>query len=329
MTELQIKVKYSKGQVNIKEFSILSDMLIDDLRIIIEEEFKIPPYKQNLIYKGKMLQNEKKIEDYKISNNDIILLVEKVGETGEKVGLTNVKGQTGVGAPGQINYDLLKQPMGFQGDLGQVIEAMKIPEIAGQVDSMFDDPNIINSMLENPQVKALCDLNPNIKNLLTNKEFMKSMLQPENLERMKKIQDGTANFGDMLHMANLNGGDNNNMNNNWGNNMNMNMNNNWSNNNMNNPFGMFGMPMFNPLLMNPMMRGMPNLFGQGLGNNLNNNANNNLNVMTQEQLKEKYKEQIGKIKDMGFDNEEDIANALKKTNGNIDAAIERLISGLK
>ena len=318
MTEIQIKVKYSKGQVNIKEFTILSDMLIDDLRIIIEEEFKIPPYKQNLIFKGKMLQNQKKIEDYKISNNDLILLVEKVGETGEKVGLTNVKGQAGVGAPGQINYDLLKQPMGFQGDLGQVIEAMKIPEIAGQVDSMFDDPNIINSMLENPQIKALCDMNPNIKNLLTNKEFMKSMLQPENLERMKKIQDGTANFGDILNMANLNGGDNNNTN----------MNNNWNNNNMNNPFGMFGMPMLNPLLMNSMMRGMPNLFGQGLGNNSLNN-NNNLNLMTQDQLKEKYKDQIGKIKDMGFDNEEDIINALKKTNGNIDAAIERLISGLK
>ena len=275
-----------------------------------------------------MLQNEKKIEDYKISNNDLILLVEKVGETGEKVGLKNVKGQAGVGAPGQINYDLLKQPMGFQSDLGQVIEAMKIPEIAGQVDSLFDDPNIINSMLENPQIKALCDINPNIKNLLTNKEFMRSMLQPENLERMKKIQDGTASIGDMLHMSNLNGGNNNNMN------LNNNWNNNWNNNNMNNPFGMFGMPMFNPFLANPMMGGMPNLFGQGLGNNnnlnnLNNNAKTNNNIMTQEQLKEKYKEQIGKIKEMGFDNEEDIANALKKTNGNIDAAIERLISGLK
>lgn len=324
MAELQIRIKYSKGQVNIKEFTILSDMLIDDLRIIIEEEFKIPPYKQNLIYKGKMLQNKKKIEDYKISNNDLILLIEKVGETGEKVGLKNVKGQTGVGAPGQINYDLLKQPMGFNGNIGQVIEAMKIPEIAGQVDAMFDDPNIINAMLENPQIKALCDMNPNIKNLITNKEFMRSMFQPENLERMKKMQEGTANIGDMFQMANLNAGNNNNMN----------MNNNWTNNNMNNPFGMFGMPMFNPLLMNNMMRGMPNLFGQGFGNNnlnnnFNNNSNSNLNTMTQEQLKEKYKEQIGKIKDMGFDNEEDIVNALKKTNGNIDAAIERLISGLK
>ena len=52
-------------------------------------------------------------------------------------------------------------------------------------------------------------------------------------------------------------------------------------------------------------------------------------TLTNEQLKEKYKDQITKIKDMGFGNEEEIINALQKTNGNIDAAIERLLNGLK
>ena len=318
MTEIQIKVKFSKGEVIIKDFSILSDMLVDDLRLIIEEEFKIPPYKQNLIFKGKMLQNEKKIEDYKISNNDLILLVEKVGESGDKVGLSNVTGQTGVGARGQINYDLLKQPMGMNADLNQVIEAMKIPEIAGQIDTLLDDPNIINAMMQNPQIKAMCDMNPNIKNIITNKEFMRNMLQPENIERIKRIQEGTANFSDLMSLLNLR----NNNSNNSGNNGNI-------NNHQNNPLGMFGMPMGNPFLMNPLMMGMPNMFGRGFGNNFNNNLNNNNNIgLTQEQLKEKYKDQISKIKDMGFSNEEQIIKALQKTNGNIDAAIERLISGL-
>ena len=323
MTEIQINVKYSKGGVNIKEFTILSDMFIDDLRIIIEEEFKIPPYKQNLIYKGKMLQNEKKLEDYNIQNNDLILLVEKVGETADKGGLNNVAGQVqaGIGTRGQINYDLLKQPIGFGGDFNQIIEAMKIPEIAGQVETLFDDPNIINSMMQNPQLKALCDINPNIKNLLTNKEFMRSMFQPENLERIKRLQEGTANMGDILELTKMRGGNNN---------MNNNLDNNWSNNNnFNNPFGMFGMPTGNPPLMNPMMMGMPNLFGQGFNNNFGNNLNNNNSMLTPQQLKDKYKDQINKIKDMGFSNEEEIINALNKTNGNIDAAIERLISGLK
>ena len=60
MSEINIKIKYNnKGESLIKELTILSDMKIEELRIIIEEEFKLPPYKQNLIFKGKMLQNEK------------------------------------------------------------------------------------------------------------------------------------------------------------------------------------------------------------------------------------------------------------------------------
>ena len=317
MTEIQIKIKFTKkGEINIKELTVLSDMFVEDLRLILEEEFKVPPYKQNLIFKGKMLHNEKKLEDYNISNNDLILLIEKIGETGDKVGLNKVTGQTGVGAPGQINYDLLKQPMAINGNIDQVIEAMKIPEIAGQMDTMFDDPNIINAMMENPQIKNLCNVFPGAKDLLTNKEFMKSMLQPENLERMKRIQEGKASPQDLLGNLNLN--NNNNLNNNI-----------FNNNNFNN--NMLGNPMGNPFLMNPMMMGMPNLFGQRPFNNniFNNNFNNNNMTLTNEQLKEKYKDQITKIKDMGFGNEEEIINALQKTNGNIDAAIERLLNGLK
>jgi len=283
MTEINIKIKYNKGEVPIRELKLISDMKIEDLKLIIEEEFKIPSFKQNLIFKGKMLQNEKKLEDYNISNDDIILLFEKFGEEKEKIGLSKVTGQTGVGAPGQINYDLLKQPMGFGGDVNQMIEAMKIPEIAGQVDSMLDDPNIIEAMMQNPQMKALCDLNPAIKNIVTNKEFIKNMLKPENLEKMKNIQEGNFNQPNLPQNLFNNPGNNNN----------------------------FG---FN--LYNPMMMGQPNFFSQGNSN------------ITKEQLKEKYKNELKTIKDMGFDNEDKIINALQKTNGNINASIERLINDI-
>ena len=64
MTEIQIKVKFTKnGQTTVKDFQLLSDMLVEEFRLIVEEELKVPTYKQNLIFKGKMLQNEKKLED--------------------------------------------------------------------------------------------------------------------------------------------------------------------------------------------------------------------------------------------------------------------------
>jgi len=292
MTEINIKIKYNKGGITIKELTILSDMKIEELRVIIEEEFKIPTFKQNLIFKGRMLKNEKKIEDYNITNNDIILLVEKLGEEKEKEGLKNVTGQSGVGAPGQINYDLLKQPMGFGGNINQVIEAMKIPEIQGQMESMMDDPNVIEAMMQNPQMKALCEINPGIKDLMTNKEFIKNMLKPENLEAMKNLQEGNFNPNSVPNLFNFP-----------------------NNNNINNINNNFGFNLFNPM-MNPLMMGQPNFFSQ-------RNTN-----MTKEQLKEKYKKEIQAIKDMGFDNEEKIINALQKTNGNINASIERLINNL-
>ena len=292
MTEINIKIKYNKGGITIKELTILSDMKIEELRVIIEEEFKIPTFKQNLIFKGRMLKNEKKIEDYNITNNDIILLVEKLGEEKEKEGLKNVTGQSGVGAPGQINYDLLKQPMGFDGNINQVIEAMKIPEIQGQMESMMDDPNVIEAMMQNPQMKALCEINPGIKDLMTNKEFIKNMLKPENLEAMKNLQEGNFNPNSVPNLFNFP-----------------------NNNNINNINNNFGFNLFNPM-MNPLMMGQPNFFSQ-------RNTN-----MTKEQLKEKYKKEIQAIKDMGFDNEEKIINALQKTNGNINASIERLINNL-
>ena len=292
MTEINIKIKYNKGGITIKELTILSDMKIEELRVIIEEEFKIPTFKQNLIFKGRMLKNEKKIEDYNITNNDIILLVEKLGEEKEKEGLKNVTGQSGVGAPGQINYDLLKQPMGFGGNINQLIEAMKIPEIQGQMESMMDDPNVIEAMMQNPQMKALCEINPGIKDLMTNKEFIKNMLKPENLEAMKNLQEGNFNPNSVPNLFNFP-----------------------NNSNINNINNNFGFNLFNPM-MNPLMMGQPNFFSQ-------RNTN-----MTKEQLKEKYKKEIQSIKDMGFDNEEKIINALQKTNGNINASIERLINNL-
>ena len=171
--------------------------------------------------------------------------------------------------------------MGFGGDVNQLLEAMKIPEIAGQIDSMLDDPNVIDAMMQNPQIKSLCDLNPAMKNLLTNKEFLKSMFKTENIEMMKNIQEG--NFNQSQNLFNNSGNNNNN----------------------------FGYNSFNSMMM-----GQPNFFSQGNS------------YMNKEQLKEKYKNQIKAIKDMGFDNEEKIINALQKTNGNINASIERLINNL-
>ncbi len=50
--------------------------------------------------------------------------------------------------------------------------------------------------------------------------------------------------------------------------------------------------------------------------------------MTNVDPKEKYKDQNERLKEMGFVNEEQNFQALEKTGGNVDAAVERLLNML-
>ncbi len=56
------------------------------------------------------------------------------------------------------------------------------------------------------------------------------------------------------------------------------------------------------------------------------NTNNTFNSTNQIDPKEKYKEQNERLKEMGFTNEELNFQALAKTGGNVDAAVERLLN---
>lgn len=51
-------------------------------------------------------------------------------------------------------------------------------------------------------------------------------------------------------------------------------------------------------------------------------------ALSQADLKQKYASEIQQLKDMGFCNEDTNATVLQQTNGNVEAAVERLLSML-
>lgn len=61
---------------------------------------------------------------------------------------------------------------------------------------------------------------------------------------------------------------------------------------------------------------------------LNNTGSNNSNTTTNTNVdfKEQYKSQLQQLKDMGFTNDDLNLEMLKKTYGNVDAAVERLLN---
>jgi len=61
---------------------------------------------------------------------------------------------------------------------------------------------------------------------------------------------------------------------------------------------------------------------------MNQNQNNQSSFTSNVNPREAYKEQNQKLKDMGFINEDANFEALAKTQGNVDAAVERLLNML-
>lgn len=388
--EIKVTIKQTNGAKIVQDITILSDNSVEDLKTVIEAQFNIPSGKQNLIFKGRVLFNERKLDECGLKNEDVVLLVEKLNDTTkEEQKPLQIPLQSGVGTPGVMNLDLLKQPMSGNVNLEQMEEILKRPEIAGHLDDMLNDPNVLNAMMENPAIKPMLDANPMMRNIMSNPQFMKNLLNPQTIEMMKNMQTYNPNMTGMgmntqqpnpqsqegqkesNQQPQLNPMINPYM---------MGMNTqppqaqsqtstqsqpNLNPNPMMNPFAMFnpymmGMnaqpnvnpqtqtsaqlnpnqtqqqqqqPGINPMMMNPFAMYNPYLMGMNpylMQNNPQPNPmmTNNPQI-SNEVLKEKYKSQIAQLKDMGFTNEEDNITALIKTEGNIDATVERLINNMK
>lgn len=319
-SDLKIKIKQTNGGQQTHEIELNADTTIGELKLKVQEKFNILPAKQNLIFQGHILFDEKKVEECHIQSGDTILLVEKMSApTTQENKVPNVQLQSGVGPMGQINYDLLRQPMGGNVNLEQMEEILSHPELAGQMEEMLKDPQVLKAMMENPAIKPMIDANPMMKTLMSNPEFMRNLLNPDTIRMMKNMMEGQNAFPmpgsstgtegtstqQIPQMTPL-----------MFNPLMMGMNNMNPNNQQQQ---VSFMNMFNPFMFNPMMMG-----GFPMQQPMAQQP-----ALTKEQLKEKYKGQIAQLKEMGFDNEDDDIQALEKTNGNVEAAIERLVSGIK
>lgn len=310
--DLTIKIKQTNGSKLEKEITINKDSTIKDLKDLIESVYHIEPQRQNLIYKGHILFNTKKIEDYNINEGDTILLVEQF-KPSTSVANSNLPNQpihSGVGARGQINYDLLKQPISGRASFDQLEAMMSHPELACHLQSALNDPDILRAMAENPQIKPLLDMNPSLRDMMLNPEFMKSMFTLDNIKMMRSMyENAPQNELPLPGQGSTAFNYNNNI-----------PNSNNANNNMMNPF-MYGMNGMNMFYNNPFLMSNPFMFM----NNMNRPQQQQQQPqLTFEQLKEKYKTQIEQIKEMGYDDEKKIIEALEKTSGSVEAAIENL-----
>jgi len=193
--------------------------------------------------------------------------------------------------------------MPFAIDPNTMASLLENPGVQQMLQNMFSDPSTVESVLmSNPQLRQMVESNPQMMNMLRNPDFLRTMSNPQFLRTMFQLQQAFQFSNPTSTSSSSYPSSNNNNNNN-------------TNTFPSNSSGANYMP------------DMSALFSL-LGAN-NNNAASFVDPaianMTQEQLEQHFQSQLEQLREMGFLDKQMCLEALKYTNGNVAAAVERLL----
>lgn len=148
--------------------SLKKEETIHDLKEKIEILTEVPKDKQRLIFKGKLLENEKKINDYQINNHDAIHLIAKVNQSNDNIVNINNNIQND-------NLNMRRERDPFTLNFFPLIQPMRRRRIR-EIPNNFDVNDLLYSIIQN----NLC-----LEDFITNKNFTKEI----NHDEYKDIKD--------------------------------------------------------------------------------------------------------------------------------------------
>ena len=303
---ITIKVK-TNLDATIHSVTINKNATVLGLKGEVEKATHVPPAQQKLIIKGKTMKDPDPISTYNLANDSTIAMIRAGGGPEPNMGmglpnLGNLGGLGGLGGPGGMNP-------------GQLGEMMNNPEYQRAMNAVLSNPAVLNQVLNSPQIRPLLEQNPQLRAMLQNPQ-------------MRQLILNRAMGGGLGGLGGLGGA---------------------------NPFGgnAGGFGGLSDLGQGISVSNTPNtrlgdLFSQWMDEQKNGGGSSG-SAQPQPQpqpgfeqpraqpvyqpfpapdpnvdYKEKYKEQIAQIKEMGIDDEEKIIEALKKCDGNVQYALNRL-----
>ena len=253
----------------------------------IEKVTHIPPGQQKLITKGKTMKDSDPISTYGLTNDSSIAMI-KINEAPQG-GLPNLGGLGGLGGmPGNL---------GNLGNLGQI---MNNPQYQQAMNALLSNPQMLNQFLDSPQMRPLIQQNPQLRQMFQDPQMRQLLLNPQLLQRMAQMEGeggGSEGFGEDITVSQT-------------------------------PNTRLGE------CFDQWMSGQREGTGAGAGSGSGGAQPQQPRPQPVFQqfpqpdpnvdYKEKYKDQIAQIKEMGIDDEEKIIDALKKCDGNVQYALNRL-----
>jgi ubiquilin len=218
--EILVKVKQTSANKT-DEIKIEKNASILEFKAKIEELTQMKPEHQNLVYKGRILANDKTLADYGVQNEHCIILVKKYVEEKKEETVKTSDNNTGTNNTGSnlntgnnnLNNNLNQDPFsmfgqggldsGFGGlggnlggglggnvDMSQISQLMGNPMYQQAMDQMLSNPQMLQRMLDDPRIKPMLDANPHLRGMMSNPDFMRMMMNPQTLNSMMNMQGG-------------------------------------------------------------------------------------------------------------------------------------------
>jgi uncharacterized ubiquitin-like protein YukD len=135
--EISIKIKRTNNN-SLIEVKVSKSATVLELKEVIQEKSGIDANRQSLVYKGKILADDRTLSEYQVENDHTLILVEKVvnsqsthsSNTGSNTSTSRpFTMQAGLGTPGIINTDILRHPVGGNMDLNTAMNLMSNPQV--------------------------------------------------------------------------------------------------------------------------------------------------------------------------------------------------------
>ena len=331
MDQIEVNIKLASNNL-IYNIPIRKADTILKLKEYCHKISNIPQDQQNLIYKGKILSNEKVISDYEIENNHNIILVKKEKSKPVNAPLldnsdsSNLNEQLfnyikSIPTNKEINFNelsnfyrqipnlssLINIDINKVNNLYQFLGFKSFSDIFGiepqKYKELLKDPqfmDLIKNILLDPSLLKIAFNNPKAKIIIQNNPIMKHVFQSSGISSLPLKY--------ILMLQNQIKEEEENINESSGTEIIV-------------PPDPFGSVNNNQMLNSSGQISDINIFNSNKTGNKDIFGNSGIDI----DFKEEYKNQLSQLKDMGFINEETNIKALKQSNGNINNTLEILL----
>ena len=179
------------------EFSLElnEDCKIIEVKKACEAHVSVEPRLQKLIYRGKVLENEKTLKFYNVKSGDVVHLIKSFRDTTPPpVTRSPTSTPTSATTPTSSGFGSATSTTGGFGGMMNNPEMMRSMMNSPMMQSIMNNPDTMRALItSNPQLRRLMETNPELNHILndpdTLRQAMRAMQDPSLMEEMVRSQD--------------------------------------------------------------------------------------------------------------------------------------------